>query len=396
MMSECYDFEADVKNFTREWTKLNTESHHFKLIFNKCPIYALMDEHWGNKTPAYFSEFVKAGFQISFEDGIWKKGCPTLLTYVCRYKKADAALAIIDHVSLKEVDMYGCTALWYACEHQLVDVALAIIKKGNCNIDFYDNCMEPPGAFESACSHRTFQVIDAMLESEEFNINSWNDDETKCATKSLSLFTEDLRHYAIKMIENGEIDPTQENCDGYNLLHDAILYEEESIAVAIIKTGKVDLKKVVADGTYLQMAKKRSLNRVIDAIRNAPDYLSEYNGIMFFSISIRNNQSGEELDISDLDAYESDYIADESMQLYDLIYDKVVKCLEKCSESYFQVEPYTRNGGPLIDYSIKGNFSYNPLEDLEFHFEIDQENGWTAIASTDCAYFKENNSDEEY
>lgn len=81
----------------------------------------------------------------------------------------------------------------------------------------------------------------------------------------------------------------------------------------------------------------------------------------------------------------------------DLIYDKVVECLEKakCSESYFQVEPYKRNGGPLIDYSIKGNFSYNPLEDLEFHFEIDQGNGWTAIATTSGAHFEENDSEDE-
>ena len=100
-MSECYDFETDVKNFTREWTKLNTETRYFELDFNKCPIYAFMDKYWGNKTPACFSEFVKAGFQISFERGIWRQvrfktlggGCielvnsPTLLTYACRYKK---------------------------------------------------------------------------------------------------------------------------------------------------------------------------------------------------------------------------------------------------------------------------------------------------------------------
>ena len=144
----------------------------------------------------------------------------------------------------------------------------------------------------------------AILKSEEFNINAWDDDEEKCETQSLFLICNGLSHYAIKMIKNGKIDPTQENDDGYNLLHEAILFEQESVAVAIIKTGKVDLKKVVDDGTYLQMAKKRSLNRVVDAIRKALGVLPEYNGIMFFPISIRNNQTGKELDVSDLDAYD--------------------------------------------------------------------------------------------
>lgn len=114
-----------------------------------------------------------------------------------------------------------------------------------------------------------------------------------------------------------------------------------------------------------------------------------YRGIMSFTIYITNNKTGEECDITELDAYESDYIADESMELHDIIDRKVKELLSNFGgySGSYQVEPYTRNGGPLIDYSItltnqKKRFYESPLEDLDFEISIDQGNGWTATATT--------------
>lgn len=124
------------------------------------------------------------------------------------------------------------------------------------------------------------------------------------------------------------------------------------------------------------------------------DKMPHYHGLYRFSITSEKN--GKCIDIETLDSYEDheSYYDDTCWDLSDQIHKLLEEHLTKFNikSQSWQVETYTRNGGPLIDYSIRCNCS--PMDSFDFDITIEQSNGWivNAYGSGDC---DEKESDDE-
>lgn len=104
-----------------------------------------------------------------------------------------------------------------------------------------------------------------------------------------------------------------------------------------------------------------------------------YSGLYYFCIN--GEKDGKTMDIHEL---EDANLYDEDTMFY--ISDKIDGLFMKYLMNYgithfemsYQVEAYTRNGGPLIDYCFK----ISDIVDIDFNnfdpeFVIEQDNGWT-------------------
>lgn len=122
--------------------------------------------------------------------------------------------------------------------------------------------------------------------------------------------------------------------------------------------------------------------------------MPHYHGLYRFSIT--SEKKGKCIDISELDSYEDHvcYYDGTSWDLSEQIEKLLVAHLAKFNvrSQSWQVETYTRNGGPLIDYSIQCKCS--PMDSFDFNITIKQSNGWVVNASG-CGDCDEEESDDE-
>lgn len=226
-------YKADLKTFGQLWT--NYEKTHGRIAEpmhftpnEKSPIYDLIDTYWGSKTPQWFADFAQAGYSIQIE--IWDNdytcyGSPNVLQYACRYGKTSLALAVLQWTNVDESDLHGYAPLTYACFNGQTDLAMALINKG-CN-------MNARSAFYYACCNKLIPIIEAMIYSDSFNINTWCD-EDKSEVIGIYLFNNDLAHYAVELINSGIMNTTLKNNDDHDLLEEATFYEMDTIVEAIL------------------------------------------------------------------------------------------------------------------------------------------------------------------
>lgn len=225
-------YKADLKAFKKLWTDYEKkhgsidETTHF-MPNEESPIYDLIDTHWGSRSSQWFADFAQAGYSIQIE--IWDHdynchGSPNILQYACRYGKTSLALAVLQWTNVDEPDLHGYAPLTYACFNGQTDLAMALINKGS--------NMNARSAFYYACRNKLIPIIEAMIYSDSFNINTWCD-EDKSEVIGIYLFNDDLAHYAVGLINSGKMDTTLKNNDGHDLLEEAKFYKMDTIIEAI-------------------------------------------------------------------------------------------------------------------------------------------------------------------